>query len=209
MTLPNFVSPNDPCPFLRALVADGYIGDHLEPLSALTRTIATAARESPTRPQVSSIKVYLIALIANGLSPARLARSLREGVRLDELRSGPLDKRGVGSRILDVAGRIDERELERLDEFAVDKVDTSGAAERGLGAEQLRIMMDANFARSRGHRRKIDRVLMEGEWPVLLRVTGKASSDGPYLSLTDLRTLFVDRRLPPRVTERLEAPQRA
>ena len=54
-------------------------------------------------------------------------------------------------------------------------------------------MMDANFARAAGKRRKIDRRLMEGEWPILR-----------YLSLTELRTLFVDRCLPARITQRLE-----
>jgi hypothetical protein len=45
---------------------------------------------------------------------------------------------------------------------------------------------------------------MQGEWPILLRVMGKTSVDGLYLSLDELRTLFVDRRLPPRITRRLE-----
>ena len=63
----------------------------------------------------------------------RLARSVRNGAQLDALRGGPLDKRGVGSRILDTAGRIDEIELARLDQIATDKVDSSGAVERGLG----------------------------------------------------------------------------
>jgi hypothetical protein len=64
---------------------------------------------------------------------------------LDDLRGGPLDKRSVGgSRVLDAAGRIDENELARLDEFAADMVDSSGMPERGLGIDQLRTMMDAN-----------------------------------------------------------------
>jgi len=45
---------------------------------------------------------------------------------------------------------------------------------------------------------------MQGEWPILLRVMGKTSTDGRYLSLTELRMLFVGRRLPPRITRRLE-----
>jgi hypothetical protein len=144
-------------------------------------------------------------MVANGLSPARLARNVRKGAQLDELRGGPLDKRGAGSRILDAAAHVDEGELARLDQFAVDKVDaSSGVVERGLGIEQLRTMMDANFARAAGKRRKIDRRLMEGEWPILLRVMGKTSADGRYLSLTELRTLFVEQRLPPRITQRLE-----
>ena len=76
-------------------------------------------------------------------------------------------------------------------------------AERGLGIQQLRSMMDANFARAAGKRRRIDRALMNGEWPILLRVMSKPSVDGHYLSLTELRTLFVERRFPPRITQRL------
>jgi hypothetical protein len=44
---------------------------------------------------------------------------------------------------------------------------------------------------------------MNGEWPILLRVMGKTAVDGRYLSLTELRTLFVGQRLPPRITKRL------
>lgn len=122
---------------------------------------------------------------------------------MDALRGGPLDKRGAGSRVLHPTGRIDENELARLDQFATDKVDESGVPERGLGIQQLRTMMDANFARTAGKRRRIDRALMNGEWPILLRVMGKTSVDGRYLSLTELRTLFVEQRLPPRITQRL------
>jgi hypothetical protein len=119
--------------------------------------------------------VYLIALIANGFGLTRLARSVRKGAQLDALRGGPLDKRGVGSRVLDAGGRIN----------------------------QLRAMMDANFARALGERRRIDRALMQGEWPILLRVMGKPSADGRYLSLTELRMRFVERRLSSRITRRL------
>jgi hypothetical protein len=78
-----------------------------------------------------------------------------------------------------------------------------GVVERGLGIDQLRAMMDANFARAAGKRRRIDRALMQGEWPILLRVMGKTSAEGRYLSLTELRALFVERHLPPRITQRL------
>jgi hypothetical protein len=68
-------------------------------------------------------------------------------------------------------------------------------------------MMDANFARAVGKRRRIDRAFMQGEWLILLRVMGKPSSDGSYLSVAELRTLFVDRRLPTRITQRLGNPR--
>lgn len=197
------MSPNNPCPFLRALVAGEHLSGHVEQLSTIADTIVAAGGGSTSETQLPRYKVYLIAMIANGLGPARLARSIRKGAQLDALRGGPLDKRGTGSRILHPTGHIDENELARLDQFATDKVDELGVAERGLGIQELRIMMDANFARASGKRRRIDRALMNGEWPILLRVMGKISVNGPYLSLSELRTLFVEQRLPPRITQRL------
>jgi hypothetical protein len=195
--------PGNPCPFLRALVEGGHISGHIEQLSTIADTVVAAGGATPSEPQLPKFAVYLIAMIANGFGPMRLARSMRNGAQLDALRGGPLDKRGVGSRVLDATGRIDETELARLDQFAAVKVDSSGTVERGLGIDQLRAMMDANFARAVGNRRRIDRALMQGEWPILLRVMGKASADGRYLSLAELRTLFVERRLPPRIAQRL------
>ena len=64
-------------------------------------------------------------------------------------------------------------------------------------------MMDANYARAEGHRRLIDRQLMNGEWPVLLDVMGKDGKHGRYLSLREIRALFVERRLPARMMKRL------
>lgn len=105
------VSPNNPYPFLRALVAGGHISEHVEPLSAIADTVVAASRGPPPESALPGAVVYLIAMIANGLSPLRVARNVREGVQLDTLRRGPLYKRGVGSRILDAAGHIDEDEL--------------------------------------------------------------------------------------------------
>jgi hypothetical protein len=129
------VSPNNPCPFLRALVEGGHISGHVEQLATIADTVIAAAGATPSEPRLPKFKVYLIAMIANGLGPVRLARSVREGARLDALRGGPLDKRGAGSRVLDTAGRIDENELARLDRFAADKIDPSGVVERGLGID--------------------------------------------------------------------------
>src|SRR5215470_12062368 len=200
------VSPNNPCPFLRALVARGYIGGHSEPLSTIADTVAGAGGETRAEGQLSRSTVYLIALIASGLSPAKLWRTAHQGVQLDGLRGGPLDKRGSGSRILDPFGQVNEAELARLDTFAINMTDAAtGRVERGLGAEQLRTMMDANFARAAGTRRRIDRALMNGEWPVLLRVMGKNSGPGRYLSMDELRVLFIERRLPTRIYERIES----
>lgn len=108
---------------------------------------------------------------------------------------------GAGSRILDQQGRFNEAEFERLDEFAIDYVDAAtGATERGLGEKQLTAMMDANYARAESFRRSVDRKLMDGEWPILLKVLGKRGDPGRYLSLAELRDLFADCKLPPRLT---------
>jgi hypothetical protein len=48
--------------------------------------------------------------------------------------------------------------------------------------------------------------MMQGEWPVLLDILGKGEGDTRYLSVADVRTLFVDRKLPKRITDRLPAP---
>jgi hypothetical protein len=44
---------------------------------------------------------------------------------------------------------------------------------------------------------------MNGEWPVLLQVMGKQGQDGRYLSLREIKALFVNRRLPSRMTRKL------
>ncbi len=48
-----------------------------------------------------------------------------------------------------------------------------------------------------------DRAPMNGEWPVLLKVMGKAGARGRYLSLAELRDLVEHRRLPARMQARL------
>ena len=40
---------------------------------------------------------------------------------------------------------------------------------------------------------------MNGEWPVLLKVMGKAGKSGSYLSGAEVRDLVVNRRLPARL----------
>jgi hypothetical protein len=72
--------------------------------------------------------------------------------------------------------------------------------------------MDANFVRAEGSRRRFDRRLMDGEWPVLLNIIGKDGPAGRYLSLAELRTLYVYRTLPARyrpVSMRTGLPRRS
>ena len=199
------VSPNNPCPFLRGLVAGGYVGGHVVPLPKLTETIASASGTKGLKEKFVGLETYMVALIANGLSPSRLFRSWRSGAVLDELRNGPLDKRGAGSRILSVDAEVDESEITRLAGFGSDYADGSGGTERGLNSQQITTYMNANFERAKGHRRPIDRLLMNGEWPVLLNVIGKGEGEQRYLSVAEVRTLFVERRLPERIAARLKA----
>ena len=158
------------------------------------------------------MKTYPVALVANGLNPLRLLKSWWSGAQLDALRNGPLDKHGVGSRILDATAEVHESEIARLAEFGSDWPDPCGGTERGLTGSQIKTYMDANFERAKGHRRRIDRALMNGEWPVLLDIMGKGEGDKRYLSVAEVKTLFVDRRLPDRINARLAAqpqPSRA
>ena len=197
------VSPNNPCPFLRGLVAGGYVGGHSVPLPKLTGTIEAATGEKGLKERLAGLETYFVALIANGLGPLRLLKSWWSGAVLDELRNGPLDKHGVGSRILNVDGQVDEAEIARLAEFGSDYANGSGGTERGLNSQQVTTYMNANFARAKGHRRPIDRSLMNGEWPVLLNILGKGEGGDRYLSVAEVRTLFVERKFPARIAARL------
>ena len=193
------VSAGNPCPFLRALVADGKLADSVEPLGNLVSTIVDVAKKGEGAPDVKPGAIRVIAMIANGLSPWAVLRSNLKGVQIDALRSGPLNKKGVGSGFLNATGEVDPKELARLKEFASLKTSSSGTTELGLSLDEITTFMDANFQRAEGKRRRIDRALMNGEWPVLLRVMGKKGTSGRYLNLADVETLVVERRLPERM----------
>lgn len=199
------VSSGNPCPFLRALVGEGLLDDALEPASRLARTIERVAATGDGAPKLPHAVIVLIALIASGLSPGSLAASAVGGVRLPALRGGPLDKKGVGSRVLDANGVADLAEIERFGSFGSPKRRADGGTEQGLNLAQISAFMEANWARAAGRRRRIDRRLMNGEWPVLLQVLGRDGSDERYLSLDEVRTLVVERKLPERMSSRLRA----
>jgi processive rubber oxygenase RoxA-like protein len=205
VTPPIDVSPNNPCPFLRALVAEGFVDGHIVPLSTLSNTIGAASGEKGLSKIRARIEIYLVALIANGLSPWRLLKSWWSGAQLDALRDGPLDKHGVGSRILDARAHVHEDQIARLAEFGQECRDPAGGVERGLTASEIKTFMRANFERAKDNRRWYDPLLMKGEWPVLLRIMGKGEGKDRYLSVAEVRTLFVDRRLPERIVERIES----
>lgn len=197
------VSPGNPCPFLRALVAQGLLPDGSVPLSTLAQTVSRVARTGDGQPSLAAAAIGAIALIAHGIGPGAVLHNAGQGVRLDALRDGPLDKHGAGSGLLDAQARFDRTQWARLEGFASDKTAADGSAERGLDLRELTRMMDANFERAAGRRRRIDRALMNGEWPVLLKVMGKAGARGRYLSLAELRDLVEHRRLPARMQARL------
>ena len=200
------VSANNPCPFLRALVSMGSLSDGREPLGKVASAVASTARAGDGQPVLPRAAIWAIGLMANGLDPLSLIDTRLRGLRLNALRGGPLDKKGAGSGILDARGQIDSKQVARLRGFATAKVSADGSSEPGLGLPELQAYMDANFDRAAGHRRYIDRTLMIGEWPVLLRVMGKEGSAGRYLSLRDVVELFTHRRLPERMNQRLPAP---
>ena len=201
---PYSVSANNPCPFLRALVASGKLSDEREPITKVAAVVAATAHAGDGHPVLPRTAIFAIASVANGLGPLALVEAQWHGLQLNALHGGPLDKKGAGSRILNVRGAIDAKEVSRLRDFASEKQNQDGSSELGLALPELRAYMDANFARAAGHRRTIDRMLMIGEWPVLLKVMGKEGLGGRYLGLQEVIDLFKKRSLPERMNKRLQ-----
>ncbi len=200
----NPVSPDNPCPFLRALVAGDLVDSSRVPLTKLAKTIAGVAKTADTPCKLPFIGMVGVASIANGLGPFNVVSNQLHGVRLNQLRGGPLDKKGAGSRILSQTSEFEPEQIERLQTFASLKTDPNGNVEPGLNEEEVTAFMDANFDRAKGHRRAIDRKLMNGEWPVLLKVLGKESTEGLYLAVADVVELFKHRRFPQRMIDRMD-----
>jgi hypothetical protein len=200
------VSPNNPCPFLRALVANGYVGGHVVPLSQLSEMIGLASGETGAQQKRVRLETWMVAVIANGLGPLRVFKSATSGAVLDELRNGPLDKHGGGSRILDADAKVHAEQIDRLATFGKDCKDPSGGIELGLTAKEIETFMAANLKRDGDAARWYYPILMKGEWPVLLKILGKGEGEARYLSVAEVRTLFTERRLPERITARLPKP---
>lgn len=200
------VSPNNPCPFLRMLVANGELPDGEVSLDHVNTAIQkiVAVQDLPSQPvPASAIKV--IAATANGLSPRQVAHNVRHGVTLSNLRYHIFDKQGSGTRILDEHANFVPSEMARLVSFGSPKLDNDGNTEIGLNATEIQTMLDDNYARAKGHRRIIDRRLMDGELPIVLKVIGKQGKNERYLSVADIELLFKERRLPDRLLIRLAA----
>jgi hypothetical protein len=146
------VSPNNPCPFLRALVANGYVGGHVVPLSQISEMVGLASGETGSAQNQVRLKTKMVAVIANGLGPLSVLKSATSGAVLDDT------------------------------------------------------FMKANLKRDGDAARWYYPLLMKGEWPVLLKILGKGEGDERYLSVAEVRTLFVEKRLPERITARLPKP---
>ena len=193
------VSPNNPCPFLRGLVANGYVGGHDVPLTKIAETIDLASGEHGAGALKVWMETYGVASIANG-NPLK---SMISGAMLDQLRGGPLDKLGAGSRILNADAQVQEDEITRLASFGKDRPDGAGGTERGLTATDIDTYMAANMERAGDTARWYYPMLMKGEWPVLLKIMGKGEGSERYLSVAEVTTLFVDKRFPGRIVARL------
>jgi hypothetical protein len=195
------VSPNNPCPFLRGLVAEGFVDGGTVPLGALSATIANASGEKGLKKSQARIEIRGVALIANGAR--HILKSIWSGAQLDALRNGPLDKHGAGSRILDVDGHVNEDEIARLASFGRDYPDPSGGVERGLNALEIDTFMRDNLKRAGAAARWYYPLLMKFEWPVLLKIMGKGEGEDRYLGVAEVRTLFNERKFPDRITQRV------
>ena len=200
------VSPNNPCPFLRALVANGYVGGDVVPLSQISEIVGDASGQTGLGKMKVRMATWMVAVIANGLGPGRLFKSATSGAVLDQLRDGPLDKHGGGSRILDANAKVHEEQIDRLASFGKDCKDPAGGIETGLTAKEIETFMAANIKRDGDAAHWYYPILMKGEWPVLLKILGKGEGEERYLSVAEVRTLFVERRLPKRIADRLPKP---
>ncbi|WP_409191767.1 di-heme-cytochrome C peroxidase [Bradyrhizobium sp. RDM4] len=194
------VSPDNPCPFLRGLVGEGFVAGGTVPLNTLSQSIGAASGETGFKKVGARIAAYLIALGANGA--LHLPKSIFSGAQLDQLRNGPLDKHGAGSRILNEHAVVQESEIERLASFGRDYPDPCGGVERGLNEAEITTYMRANLARA-DNKRWYFPILMKGEWPVLLNILGKGEGKNRYLSVAEVRTLFEKRKLPARIEQQL------
>lgn len=197
------VSPNNPCPFLRGLVGEGFVEGGTVPLNTLSQTIANASGETGLKKVSARIQVRGVAMIANGIK--HILKSIVSGAQLDALRGGPLDKRGAGSRILGVDGKVNEDEIARLASFGRTYTDpNTGNSEPGLNATEIKTFMRDNLKRAGSAARWYYPLLTKFEWPVLLKILGKGKpGEERYLSVADVRTLFEQRQFPDRINHRI------
>ena len=83
------VSPDNPCPFLRAAVSEGVLGGHVVPLSQVCKTVEAASGKTGLQKKVVGMKTCLVALVANGLSPLQPVAQLVVGTDARRLARWP------------------------------------------------------------------------------------------------------------------------
>ena len=99
-----------------------------------------------------------------------------------------------------------EDQIDRLASFGKDRPNGAGGVERGLNAKEIATYMAENLKRAGDAARWDYPIMMKGEWPVLLDIMGKGEGDERYLSVAEVKTLFVERRFPDRIVARLPPP---
>jgi len=200
------VSPGNPCPVLRSLVAQGVLNESTEGIHYTAEVLSRLVASGEGSLSIKVPTVAFIGSIANGYHPSRVFQAWAgDGLHINRLRLGPLFKNGVSSNIINTDGTINEKELARLEEYASEKVGADGKKELGIDMKELKKFMDDNFERASDNplRRRIDRPLMEGEWPTLVKAMGVVGSNGKrYLRISETRTLFLERRFPQRMMDR-------
>lgn len=189
-----------PCPLLRALERARHIGEHvpLRPFADLAAAAFGARGANAVR-----LKATLAAIGAMANGVRSIPRNLTGGFRPHELRQGPLDKRGGGTRILSQRGEFDAAEMERFETFGrpCPKADGSGT-ELGWRLRELEAYLDANQARGGGGFIE-RRVLMQGELPQLLELMGLGEGDARHLLASEVKALYRDQVLPERIEQRI------
>jgi len=193
------------------MVAQGLLNEETEGVHYNAEVLSRLVASGEGHLTLSVPAVTVIGSIANGYGPGRLIKAWTgDGLHINKLRLGPLFKHGVGSNIISADGTINEKELARMEEYASEKVGADGKKELGLDMKELSKFMDDNFERASNNplRRGIDRKLMEGEWPTLVKAMGVPASNGKrYLRVSEVRTLFIERRFPQRMMDHFIPPK--
>jgi hypothetical protein len=189
-----------PCPVQRALEKAGHIGENV-PLRPFAELVVAAFGADGVAAAQLKAAICAIGAMANGVRS--IPRNVAAGFRPHELRGGPLDKRGGGTRVLSQAGEFDAAEMERFESFGRPYPTSDGSGtEIGWGLAELKRYLDAN--QSRGGGGFIERhVLMEGELPKLLQLMGLGEGEERHLLATEVRALYRDQKLPERIERRI------
>lgn len=194
------VSANNPCPFLRALVAQGKLADDTEPLGQVGSVIVRVAKGGEGSPALPAPAIYGVALSANGLGPLSVANTQFNGLNLNALRGAARSTKKAWVRAFWTAtARSTKKNWRAWANSPAKRLTQRANPNPACRCPNCAPTMDANFARAAGRRRLVDRQLMNGEWPILLKAMGKKGRHGRYLSLKEVQDLFTQRRLPARM----------